>query len=158
MLLTAGAARASDALGGMLARSTTVGDYVAITELAANSLKPGVTAGLASVGDQENALGIGVGSDGTVNVWKRQKNKDEVVTTATAPKSTSVWLRLSARNGHLFRFAFSGDGRNWTDVGPELNGDYMPPWDRGLRVALTVGGTAGAAARFNSLRIAPSVK
>jgi hypothetical protein len=32
----------------------------------------------------------------------------------------------------------------------------LPPWDRGLRVALTAGGTAGAAARFNSLRIVPA--
>src|SRR5687767_2612503 len=156
VLLTAGAARASDALGAILARSTTVGDYVATTELAMGSLKPNVLAGLAGVGDPENALGIAVGSDGSVRVWKRQKNNHEVVTTTTAPNATSLWLRLSARNGRLFRFAVSADGRNWIDVGPELNGDYMPPWDRGLRVALTVGGTTDAAARFNSLRIVPA--
>jgi beta-xylosidase len=154
--LTAATARASDPLGAILARSTTVGDYVATTELAIQSLKPGALAGLASIGDQENALGIGVGGDGSVSVWKREKNKHEVVTTTTAPKSKSIWLRLTARNGHLFRFAFSGDGRTWIDLGPELNGDYMPPWDRGLRIALTAGGTADATAQFNSLRIAPA--
>jgi Beta-xylosidase len=154
--LTAAQARGSDPLGAILARSTTVGDYVATTELAVQSLKPGALAGLASIGDQENALGIGVGGDGSVTVWKREKNKHEVVTTTTAPKSKSIWLRLTARNGHLFRFAFSGDGRNWIDLGPELNGDYMPPWDRGLRIALTAGGTADATAQFNSLRIAPA--
>lgn len=154
--LTAATARSSDPIGAILARSTTVGDYVATTELARHSIKPGVLAGLAVVGDHENALGVGVGSDGSVSVWKRQKNKHEVVATTTAPKSTSLWLRLSARDGHLFRFALSGDGRNWMDAGPELNGDYMPPWDRGLRVALTVGGTADATAQFNSLRIAPT--
>jgi beta-xylosidase len=156
LLLTAGAARASDAIGGILARSTTVGDYVATAKLATRSLKRGVMAGLAAIGDHENALGVAVDADGKVTVWKRRKNQHEVVATTDAPKSTTLWLRLSARDGHLFRFAVSIDGRNWIDAGPELNGDYLPPWDRGLRVALTAGGTAGGAAAFDSLRIIPS--
>jgi xylan 1,4-beta-xylosidase len=156
LLLRPDTARAPDPIGAILARSTTVGNYVATAEVDTNSLRPGVLAGLAGIGDQENALGIAVGDDGNVSVWKRQKNQHQTVTTTTAPKSTSLWLRLSARDGHLFKFAISANGRNWIDVGPELNGDYLPPWDRGLRVALTAGGTAGAAARFNSLRIVPA--
>jgi hypothetical protein len=38
-----------------------------------------------------------------------------------------------------------------------LEGDYLPPWDRGIRVALTAGGTAaetaGAAPRFDRLTV-----
>ena len=60
---------------------------------------------------------------------------------------------MTAREGHLYRFAFSDDGRAWTDVGEEVDGAYLPPWDRGVRVALVAG---GAAARFESLRIEPS--
>ena len=153
LLLTAGGGRTSDPIAAILGQSTTVGDYVATTEVVMSSLASGALAGLGSIGDQENALGIAIDSDRNVSLWKRQKNQHEVVTTTTIPKSQTVQLRLSARDGHLFRFALSTDGRNWIDVGPELNGDYLPPWDRGLRVALTVGGTTGAAARFNSLRI-----
>lgn len=156
ILLIPSTARASDPIGAIMARSTTVGNYVATAEVPTSSLKPGVLAGLATIGDQENALGIAIAADGNVSLWKRQKNQHEIVTTSSAPKSTTMWLRVSARDGHLFRFAFSTNGRNWTDVGPELNGDYLPPWDRGLRVALTAGGTAGAEARFNSLRIVPA--
>jgi len=155
LLLKAGAARETDVIGGILARSTTVGDYVAIAELVTSSLGSGVQAGLASIGDQENALGIAVTANGNISLWKRQKNQHDVVSTTSAASSPTMWLRLRARRGHLFRFAISTDGINWKDVGPELNGDYLPPWDRGLRVALTVGGTAGAAARFRSLRISP---
>jgi beta-xylosidase len=156
VFLAPNAARALDPIGAILAWSTTVGNYVATTELRASSLTPGFLAGLAIIGDPENALGISIAGDGNVSVWKRQKNQHEIVTTGTAPRSPTLWLRLSARNGHLFKFAFSTNGRNWTDVGPELNGDYLPPWDRGLRVALTAGGAAGAPARFNSLRIMPA--
>ena len=158
LLLTPDTRRASDPIGAILARSTTTGEYLATTEVDMTSLKAGALAGLAAIGDQENAAGVTVGADGKVSVWKIQKNQHETVATATAPGSNFVWLRLSTREGHLFQFAISGNSRNWTDVGPELNGDYLPPWDRGVRVALTAGNTAGAAARFNSLRIVPAGK
>jgi hypothetical protein len=111
---------------------------------------------LAAIGDRENALGVSLGGDGKVVVWRRQKNQHETVATSTAPKSGSVWFSMTARDGHLFRFALSRDGRKWADVGLELEGDYLPPWDRGLRVALTAGGTADAPARFGALRITPA--
>ncbi len=37
-----------------------------------------------------------------------------------------------------------------------LEGDYLPPWDRAVRVALTAGGAPGASARFDWLRIEPA--
>jgi hypothetical protein len=58
---------------------------------------------------------------------------------------------MTARDGHLYRFSVSSDGRNWTNVGEELDGSYLPPWDRGVRVALTAGGAPGASARFDWL-------
>jgi hypothetical protein len=33
--------------------------------------------------------------------------------------------------------------------------EYLPPWDRAVRVALTVGGVTGASARFDSMYINP---
>src|SRR5215213_1666350 len=101
LLLTAGgAARASDAIGAILARSTTTGNYVATAEVQMSSLKPGVLAGLATIGDEENALGLSVARDGKVSLWKRQKNESRIVATTTTPISTTLWLRLRARDGH----------------------------------------------------------
>lgn len=156
LALTPAREHVTDSIGAILGRSTTVGNYVATAEVVMGSLKPGALAGLAAIGDQENALGVAIGSDGKVVVWRRQKNQHETVTTSTAPRSASLWLRMTARDGHLFRFAFSRNGRNWTEVGTELDGAYLPPWDRGLRVALTAGGTAAASARFGALRITPA--
>jgi beta-xylosidase len=156
LVLTPASEHATDLIGAILGRPTTVGNYVATTEIAMRSLKPGAFSGLAAIGDRENALGVSIGGDGKVVVWRRQKNQQETVTTSNAPPSASLWLSMTARDGHLFRFALSRDGRKWADVGPELEGDYLPPWDRGLRVALTAGGTAGASARFGALSIAPA--
>jgi hypothetical protein len=61
---------------------------------------------------------------------------------------------MTAREGHLYRFAVSSnDGRSWQDVGAEIDGSYLPPWDRGVRVALVA---SGAGARFDWLRISPT--
>jgi beta-xylosidase len=148
LLLVPAGANAASLIGALVGRSTTVGNYQATTEVETASLKPGALAGLAAIGDQENALGVSIGGDGSVVVWRREKNQQKTVATDTAPKSRSLWLRITASDGHLFQFAFSSNGVRWTNVGPELDGDYLPPWDRGLRVALTAGGSAGASARF----------
>ncbi|HEY0385625.1 MAG TPA: hypothetical protein VGC64_06415, partial [Pyrinomonadaceae bacterium] len=58
--------------------------------------------------------------------------------------------RMTTHDGHLYSFDFSLDNRQWTEAGRELDGQYLPPWDRGVRVALTAGKVP---ARFNWLRI-----
>ena len=62
------------------------------------------------------------------------------------------------RGGKYLYFAASTDGREWRNIGPniDLEGKYLPPWDRGIRVALLVGGSEGASASFDWLRILPS--
>ena len=37
----------------------------------------------------------------------------------------------------------------------DVEGQHLPPWDRGIRVALTSGGSADALARFDFLNITP---
>jgi xylan 1,4-beta-xylosidase len=155
LVLAPTAAHAQDVLGAVVARTTTTGGYVAATTIDVNGLKPGVRAGLAAYGDEENALGIAVG-DGKVTLWRREKGKQEMLATKDAPRAPLVYLKMTATGGDRFRFAVSGDGRSWTEVGEPLKGEYLPPWDRAVRVALTAGGARGAAATFESFRIAPT--
>lgn len=148
--------RATDVIGGALARSPTSGHYTAETILELTGLTPGTVAGLSAFGDPENALGAAL--NGTkVEVWRRQGNKHETVASVDAPAAPGgkLHLRMKVTEGHRYRFAASADGTTWTEVDAELEGDYLPPWDRAVRVALTAGGSAGASARFDSLRITP---
>lgn len=144
--------------GGVVARSTTTGDYEATTEVETRALADGLTAGLSAFGDTENALGLSVGG-GKVTLWRRKKEGERVeqsiVASADAPAGGTLQLRMRAREGRRYRFAVSRDGREWQDVGGEVDGEYLPPWDRGVRVALTAGGARGSA-RFAFLRVAPS--
>jgi xylan 1,4-beta-xylosidase len=145
---------AKDPIGAVAARSTTRGDYVATTRIDLRGMGPGALVGLAAYGDHENALGLSVGGDGKAVLWKREKNEHRVLETIDIPASTIIHLRMTADDGHGFRFAVSPDGRNWKDAGDEVEGRYLPPWDRGIRVALTAGG-AEQAGMFDWLRIEP---
>ena len=158
LLLAPTAEHATEHAGAVLAHTTTTGDYVATTVVERSSLRPGGYAGLSAYGDGENALGVTVGENGGgVQLWQLEKNdyKDSFVFTWPY-RPRLVYLRMTVREGHLYKFAVSGDGRKWQDVGKEMDGSYLPPWDRGVRVALVAGGASNATARFGFLRIESS--
>jgi xylan 1,4-beta-xylosidase len=154
LVLAASSANASkvESLSAALARSTTTGDYVATTSVNTKEMRPNAVAGLSAYGDGENALGASVMAN-RVMLWRVEKGAMRTVAEMNAANNGSLFLRMTARDGHLYRFAFSRDNRRWTEVGEELDGQYLPPWDRGVRVALTAG---KAPARFDWLRITPS--
>jgi xylan 1,4-beta-xylosidase len=157
LALTPPAGRSEDVVGGVLARSAFTGNYTAEAILDLSGATAGTVAGgLSAFGDPENAIGITLQSN-KVELWRRQGNKHTVVTRIDAPATpgNKLHLRLKASQGRLLRFAVSADGTSWTDLGDEAKGDSLPPWDRGLRVALLAGGLPGASARFDSLRITP---
>jgi beta-xylosidase len=136
----------------VVARTTTTGDYVATTQLDLRGRRGRTAfAGLSAYGDKENSVGVGVMGADAVGVWRMEKGKGEPsIRSDLMPRGASAYLRMTVREGHLYRFAVSGDGRNWTDVGEEVEGSYLPPWDRGVRVALF---STGGPARFGFLRV-----
>lgn len=147
--------RATDMLGGVLARSSPSGNYTAVAVLDRTSLGAEVVVGLSAFGDPENAIVVALHGP-KVELWRRQGSGQQLVTTVDAPATgDTLHLRVTARTGYLFQFAVSPDGNTWTNVGGDQNGEFLPPWDRAVRVALTVGGAQGASARFDSLRITP---
>jgi hypothetical protein len=100
-------------------------------------------------------LGLSIG-DGKAVLWRREKNEQRTLETIDVPSGAALHIRMRARDGKRYRFAISRDGRDWKNVGDEVDGDYLPPWDRGVRVALTAGGARRATGRFGFLRIEPS--
>ena len=59
---------------------------------------------------------------------------------------------MIASGGHTFKFSYSTDGKKWSDLGQKepLQGQYLPPWDRGVRIALIAGGPDDYKAEFKS--------
>jgi beta-xylosidase len=146
----------------VIARPTTSGDYTATAVVELRGMRGAGLAGLSAYGDAENALGVSVDRGGGLVLWRREKNEYTSDAARSGPASQQrrplerIHLRMTAREGHLYRFAASANGQNWVELGGEVNGAFLPPWDRGVRVALVAGGANGTAARFDSLRIEPA--
>jgi xylan 1,4-beta-xylosidase len=150
--LSARPAFATNLLGAILSERTVSGNYVATTIVDLSDPKPESFVGIAIIGDAANAVGLAVG-DGKLILWRVQKGVHQRIVTVDAPKSEQLHLRVSATGGHAFQFTASTDGQSWTSVGGPQYGDQLPPWDRGIRVGLTVGGTRDAVGRFLSFEI-----
>ncbi len=112
-------------------------------------------AGLSAFGDVQNALGVAMDASKII-IYKRQNGKTE---TLASEQTTSriLFIRMNVRSGHKFNFSISDDRKHWMPIGSavDLEGAYLPPWDRGIRIALTVGGAPDAEGRFDYLRIDP---
>lgn len=145
----------TDNSDAVVARTTTTGDYVATTQLDLRGSRAATAfAGLSAYGDAENSVGVGVTGAGEVGVWRMEKGKGApVMRRDMLPRGGVAYLRMTVREGHLYSFAVSGDQLVWSNVGEEVDGSFLPPWDRGVRVALVA---TGGPARFGFLRVEPT--
>lgn len=151
LVLTSTNGQAADPTGAVLSQPVTSASYVATALVKTGEMKAGALAGLAAYSGREDALGISVGG-GKIIIYLREAKRDRVVKTLNAPAAPLLYLRMSVTGGSHYRFAFSTDGRAWTDASEEINGSFM----EGVRISLTSGGIKGASARFEWIRITPS--
>lgn len=135
--------------GAILARRLGRSDTVALAALAAE-LPQGARAGIAAYGDSANALGLAVGS-GTAVLWRRQQGVFTVLATQSVPRASRLLLRMAVTGGSRYSFAIGPDERALLPVKNPVDGAYLPPWNSGVRIALTAAGIAPA--RFYWLRL-----
>lgn len=143
---------ATNLLAAIISQRTISGNYTADAVADVTDEKPGAFVGLAVIGDEANAVGLAVG-DKRLILWRVQKGVHQRMANVDAPKQGRIHLRVSAKDGHIFQFAASEDGQKWTAVGGPQSGDYLPPWDRSIRVGLTVGGARDAVGHFISFQM-----
>jgi xylan 1,4-beta-xylosidase len=148
LVISARLEQGTNLMGAVIGRSITSGDFVADTILVRGHLEPETIAGLAALGDRANSTGVALVDDRVI-LWNRHNSQQTILAEADAPRGRRIHFRLKATGGKDYEFAFSGDGKKWTDLAP-ASGQHLPPWDRAVRVGLTVGGARGAEARFDS--------
>ena len=143
--------------GAALGCPTLGAAYTATTTLLHPAELPaGTTAGLAALGDPNNTLSLAAGN-GKLQLWERRDGKNRALAEAALPATAALHLRLTTVDGRHFSFAWSLDGRSWTTMQPPgetADGQYLPPWDRGVRVGLVATGPAAATATFERFELA----
>jgi xylan 1,4-beta-xylosidase len=148
-----------DHSGAALGQATTAPTYTATTTLLRpGALPAGSRAGLAAHGDPDNTLML-VATAGQVQLVRLEKGQATTLAVAPLPAGASaLQLRLQARQGSQFTFAWSADtGATWQPLpaaGGAVSGSYLPPWDRGVRVGVVAQGPATNIATFENFTLA----
>jgi xylan 1,4-beta-xylosidase len=145
LTLAAGDGAPPGPLAAVLARPHARSTYETIARIRTAEMKAGSVAGVSAYSWRNDAVGI-VAGDGKIAVWKRRRGRHHVVATARLPRATpTVHLRVAARDGTTYRFAYSRDGKTWNRIGGAVDGSYM----EFVQLALTAGG----AGRFESVTV-----
>ncbi|WP_347156428.1 family 43 glycosylhydrolase [Pontibacter chitinilyticus] len=147
-----------DKIGTVLGLRTVKANYTATAAIDKSTLQQGTLAGLAAIGDQDNAIGIAV-QPGTIELWTMKGGTMTTIAKAAAPAENLIRLQLTATNGDQLRFAWSTDGTTWHNLnnGEAIDAAYLPPWDRGVRVGLTAKGPTSATVAFDWFRLTNQV-
>jgi hypothetical protein len=83
-----------------------------------------------------------------------EKGQAAQLATAPIPESKKLHLRMTVREGHKFSFSSSTDGKEWTAIGePEIDGAFIPPWDRAPRAGVVVTGKPSYVGKFDSVEL-----
>ncbi len=144
-------------IGAVLAQRITSPNFKANASLQIPS--EGLQTGISAIGDINNAIGLSVNNK-EIFVWKLKGGKQEILVRKVL-KNTSgnIALRISSTNGDRYTFSWREEGGEWQDLNDgnmPIKGDYLPPWDRAVRVGLIAKGVNNLSANFKNFRIIPT--
>lgn len=127
-------------VGAVLAQATLASNYIATTAV---NVTEGTLSGISCFGDINNAAGLSV-EKGKLVLWKVERNQRVVLEQTGSPAGAKIQLKVIVKEGKSINFSYRTDGEKWIAIGPAVNGAFLPPWDRGVRVGLVSQGRGKA--------------
>jgi beta-xylosidase len=128
-------------------------DFVATVSVDTSPGRLRGAAGLVVMGDCANVLGLGVSKD-EIRVWEIKHGAYRPLAEKKLAVPPKAQLRVTSHHGATFDFAVRAEGGAWTAIAGQINGDDLPPWDRGVRVGVSAGGERNALGRFSHFNLA----
>jgi xylan 1,4-beta-xylosidase len=136
-------------------RSIAVPSFVAETAVIPVELSVGAEAGLVAFGDRADLLAL-VTDGKTIRLESHRRGERVSLAEAPIPAgATMIRLRIASVDGKLFRFATQNADGRWRELGENIDGSFLPPWDRGVRTGLYVSGPKAARASFDYFSLTP---
>jgi xylan 1,4-beta-xylosidase len=109
--------------------------------------------GIAIYGEDKSMLTLRIEHDDLI-LSKVEKGQAAQLTSTPLSESKKLHLRMTVREGHKFSFSSSTDGNEWTAIGePEIDGAFIPPWDRAPRAGVVVTGKPSYVGKFDSVEL-----
>jgi xylan 1,4-beta-xylosidase len=135
--------------GSFLGHKIVSGNFSATTKV--HLKKSNATTGIAVIGDDNNMIAAMYSGD-TMKIVKIKDGKEEVVVSRMLPRSKKMTLTVRVANGKDIDFYYEDKHLLLNDV--PLDGSYLPPWDRAIRVGLISKGAQGTRAVYDNFELA----
>jgi beta-xylosidase len=137
--------------GSYLGIKTLSGSYTATVQIKRRGSS--ATSGLGIIGDDENTVSV-LYSDNTLKLVQLKEGKETVLRTEQLNARRKLHIRAEVKGGKNFRFLYSTDGKIFRILNEQdVDGSYLPPWDRALRVGIISKGDASAKAVFDKFEL-----
>jgi hypothetical protein len=141
----------SSSTGAYLGTKIFTGNYNATTLIRTN--KSSSIAGIGLIGDDKNAI-MALYKDNTLQLSSLRDGKDTTLVVSKVMAKKKLYLRAEVTNNKDIQFLFSTDGKNYITLNDDpVDGSFLPPWDRAVRVGLISKGTTDQKAVFDSFEM-----
>ena len=137
--------------GAFMGIKTTSGNYNAVVKL--RTKRTNANAGIGLIGDEKNAV-TELYKNGTITIFQLKDGKETVVNQKPISIKNNLYLRMQVANGKDISFLFSLDGHKFSPLNSKpVDGGYLPPWDRALRIGLVAKGNSNQIATFDKFEL-----
>ena len=129
--------------GVFIGHKTLSGNYQATVEVL--SRKSSAWAGLGIIGDEKNKIAVYY-YRGIIEVIQSKNGIDSVLLRRAVLQKKKPLLKMKVQNGNAISFFYSLNGDDYVLLNQQpINGSFLPPWDRAVRVGLLSKGSTGTA-------------
>lgn len=136
--------------GTLLGQKTYTNNYEAEVEVLPQDQ---VESGIAIIGDDENIIGAVI-SRGSIILQKIEKGKITELERLPVSKSKNVTLKVVVEKGKDITFSYKQGNSDFTSINNQpVNGHFLPPWDRAVRVGLISRGEKGMNSTFEKFTL-----
>jgi xylan 1,4-beta-xylosidase len=113
-----------------------------------------ITQNIVVYGDADHAIGFGIRKN-QIELWQVKGGVYETVKTQQLTENNkSVTLRLKSRLGRYYTFGWdTTDRKGSSGIRFEIDGSWLPRWDRAPRVGVNVSGTKPGAGKLRTVRM-----
>jgi xylan 1,4-beta-xylosidase len=93
-------------------------------------------AGIAAIGDEKNMVSVSVMKD-KITVWKKRLGKDTIIVEEMITPREEIFLEMKVEKGNRITFRCSTNGKSFKVINRRaIDGSFLPPWDRAVRIGL----------------------
>jgi beta-xylosidase len=135
--------------------SPKTGDYSFVAGIA----KPSdAQTGICVYSNSKNLLAYSINKS-QITLFQEKNGERQILAQSNIPGKNPVSLKLEAVNGRLFRFFWSCDCANWTQIktsDKSYDGAFLPPWGGAMRVGLVLDNRLNDKAEFTYVKMSSS--